>query len=365
MTNRRVLWLLPLTALVLIGARQSVHWVRHADTGPAAGAEWIWAHARGEPGTPMAFFAVKDFELAFKPRTAELRILADEEYHVTLNGRGLAAGRYRDGNGLDAYPVGRALERGWNRIFVELRSVRGVGGMLLRLDASGADGQSVTVVSDGSWRILRRFDPDAVRPGHSQYSEDPVVWGVQPAGRWGLRRAAPRALTMLRLQGKRRRRPVPAKAIRLQGHRWLEVEPGGREPLGPWVSFDFRSERVGFLNLHFADAEASTAYVYYGLRRPREGLGEHDDVIIRANGRALWTACAPARFRFVTIVGASAVAAAGVLAIEADLAAGLLEARPRLGLFGFESPPTLVSPVEDEVRRKLEGVAGFARRERG
>jgi hypothetical protein len=365
MTRRRILWLLPLTVLVLIGAGQTVRWVRHTATGPTAGAQWIWAHPRGEPGTPMAFFAVKDFELSFRPREAELRLLADEEYHVTLNGWGLATGRYRDGEGVDAYPVGKALKRGRNRIFVELRSGRGAGGMLLRLDVSGAGGQSATVSSDESWRILRRFDPEATQPGHSQYSEDPVVWGEQPAGRWGQRREATRALTLLRLQGKQGGRPVAARRIRLQAHRWLEVEPLAREALGPWVSFDFASERVGFLSLHFADAETSTGYVYYGLRRPPQGLGEPEDIIIRAFGRERWTSSAPARFRFVTIVGAPAVAAAEVLPVDPSLAADRMGGRPQGGLFGVETPPILVSPVEDEVRRKLEGVAGFTGREKG
>jgi hypothetical protein len=359
--RRNLVWILAV-AVVLVAARQAVRWMRHVDSGPAADADWIWAQQRGEPGTPMVFFAIKDFDLAFEPRQAELRVLADEEYQLAINDRGVCAGRYQLGAPLDAYPVGLSLHRGTNRLAVELRSARGAGGMLLRLEIAGSNGERAAVVSDGSWRIVRRFDEALFAHGDPAAAEAPVVWG-QPAGRWGAPGAAP-ALTLRRLRGGLRG-VDPAERLRRLGGHWEPAPPHGGDPLGRWVTFDFGHEGAGFLNLLFADTAGGRAFVFYGVRQPKDGLEDYDEVVLRAPGRDHWTTSAPARFRYVTVVAEPAVSGAELVPVDPRLAAPLFERAPEPDLFGIERRRELVTPVEDEVRRKLEGVPGLAGRKEG
>ena len=369
MSRRQNLGILLLAAVALVGARQALRTVRHNGGAPGAGAEWIWAESRGEPGTATAFFAVKDFELPFRATEGELRILADEEYQLALNGRRFAVGRYREGAGLDAYPLAPVLRRGKNRIAVELRSARGAGGLLVRLEAKTKDGEAAVIVSDGSWSILRRFDDfdrfrQRTRPvAEARDREDPVVWGSQPAGRWGLDSTVHEALTLRQLQASLRRKVQPA--LRSRGFResWHRGEHDGNPALGPWASFDFGGEVTGFLRLTFAGASAETGFVYYDLKLPKDGLAGHDEVIVRPRGSESWMAASPARFRYLTIVGAPQISSAEVLLVDEELAAALLERPSRQSLFGIERVRTLVPPMEDEVRSKLESIPGFARRE--
>ena len=128
-----------LAALALAGWR---HW-RDADL-PTGDAEWIWAELPDRLPTPLAFYAVRDFTLDAvpgagggeaaggaaasgvpDPGAAELRLLADEEYVVWLNGQRIGSNRYRPGAPLDVYRVGDLLLPGPNRLIVELRSSRG------------------------------------------------------------------------------------------------------------------------------------------------------------------------------------------------------------------------------------------------
>jgi len=362
MSRRYVLAFL-LAVVALVAAREFLVAKERAEASANAGAEWIWSPPRGRPGMPVVMFAAKDFELDFKPVRAELEIAGDEEYHLMVNGRGVAAGRYR--SRLDAYPVGNILRLGANRLLVELRSARGVGGLLVRLHVSGAEGRSTTIVSDGSWRVMRRYVQGVSRPTSATWGEPVRVWGAPPTGRWPASTKVHRALTLRRLQGGRARRPMPAWRNQQPGHRWLPAEEFGTEPLGPWVTFDFGRPRTGFVNLNFADNQASNSFLFYGLRRPKEGLDNPDEVVIRSGGRAHWTSAAPAKFRFITVVGAPQVTRAEVVPVVEALASELVARQPVEPLFGVDRSLTLMSPVEYEIRRKLESIPSLARRKEG
>lgn len=360
---------LVLLTLALVGADRLLRWARALEDSPAAGAEWIWSPMHGEPGAPMAFFAVKDFDLDFEVASADLRILADEEYLVILNGRTVGVGSYLalpdgDAPSLSSYPVVDVLRRA-NRLLIELRSARGAGGLLFKLTISGTAGERTEVVSDGSWRVVRRFHAALPRPGARLRGEKAVVWGSQPAGRWGLAESMVPALTLRSLQNGRRRPPVPAVRHAKHGSPWRVAPPWGTRKLGSWARFDFGRVRTGYLKLQFANAKAGRGFVFYDLRRPPQGLGGYDDVVLKIAGREHWTASRPASFRFVTLVGMPAVTRAEVIPVNPDKAAGLLAREPRSSLFGVERKKTLVSPVEDEIRSQLEGVPGLARRKEG
>jgi len=169
------------------------------------------------------------------------------------------------------------------------------------------------------------------------------------------------APTLRDLQGGQRRPPRPA--LRFGRHRgpWLRPAGGETEPLGGWARFDFGPSRAGFLQLEFGDTEGGSAFVYYDLRRPKQGLGRPDEVVLRSPGAAQWIASRPAEFRFVTVVGAPSLLAARVVrlpGLESPVAAHPISS----GLLGIERRKTLVSPVENEVRSKLESIPGLARR---
>ncbi len=317
----------------------------------------------------MAFFAVKDFELDFEVAGADLRILADEEYVLRLNGHTVGVGSYLalaepESPSLASYAVGGIL-RDVNRLVVELRSARGAGGLLLRLEITGTAGERVDIVSDGSWRIFRRFDESLSRPGRRLRGEEPVVWGPQPAGRWGSPATAVETLTLRGLQGGRPRRLLRPERLGSHGSPWRLAERWRARRLGAWARVDFGSVRTGYLNLRFADSRASRGFVFYELRRPPQGLGGYDDVVLRISGRKQWTASRPASFRFVTLAGMRNLTGAEIVPVDPEKAAGLLDRESRPSLFGIERKKTLVSPIEDEVRRKLQRVPGIARRKEG
>ncbi|MDH3404753.1 MAG: hypothetical protein OES32_14180 [Acidobacteriota bacterium] len=364
MKRWRSLLLVAATALVLIAARQVLRRAGSPAAAAAPGAEWIWAETRGEAGAPAAFFAVKDFALDFPVTHAELRIVADEEFRATLNGRDFGAGSYPESGALAAYSVGDVLGRR-NRLLVELRSARGAGGLLAWLDVSGRGGRRQTVVSDGTWRVVRRFDESLPRPGSRFRGEPPRVWGPQPTGRWGRPTAVVDTLSLRGLQNGAWRPAVPAVRLGRHGAPWRVARPRATRPLGPWVRFDFGRERTGYLTLRFADRDSGRGFVYYELRRPPDGLAGYGDVVLRIAGRDHWTASRPAKFRFVTVAGMPAVTRVEVIPVNPDKVAGLLAREPLPSLLGIERRGTLVSPVEDEIRGQLEGVPGLARRKEG
>ena len=212
---------------------------------------------------------------------------------------------------------------------------------------------------------MRPFVKGFSRPTSAKWGEPVRVWGTPPTGRWEASGYVHRALTLRRLQGGRELRPEPATRLQFLGEKWQPLEQFGVEPLGPWVTFDFGRERTGFVNLNFADTKASNGFLFYGIHRPRQGLENPDEVIMRIAGRSHWTSAAPAHFRFVTVVGAPQVTRAEVVPVAPQLADELVAREPVDPLFGVDRSLTLVSPVENEIRRKLEGIPGLAGRKEG
>jgi len=101
------------------------------------------------------------------------------------------------------------------------------------------------------------------------------------------------------------------------------------------------------------------------LRKPKDGIENPDEVIMRPLGREHWTSAAPGRFRYLTVVGVSQVTRAEVVPVVPELADELAAREPIEPLFGVDRRLSLVSPVEHEIRRKLEGVPGLAGRKEG
>ena len=144
MTSRRARrrgWRLALylaAALVLLGlAERGARMLVSRRVLATAGAQWIWAEGALEKSEPLAFYAVRDFELGAPPARASIHVLADEAYVLFVNEKRVGSGAYFAGAPLDTYRLDSLLRPGWNRVAIELRSGRGAGGLLCALFADG------------------------------------------------------------------------------------------------------------------------------------------------------------------------------------------------------------------------------------
>src|SRR6476659_5880738 len=149
--------------LATVGAGLAVRWAAAARARlfyPTGAAEWIWTPLNRHATLPVAFLAVRDFDLDEPPAAARLLAAGDEEYVLYLNGKLVGAGAHAPGvpgAPLDVYEVGPLLRPGGNRLVAELRSARGAGGFLARLEES-ASGRTI-VASDRRWRRHDRHPP--------------------------------------------------------------------------------------------------------------------------------------------------------------------------------------------------------------
>ncbi len=334
------------------------HWRESRGASELVGAgRWIWAPGLGADDTAAAFFAVRDFELSTAAADAVLRLAADEEYFVYLNGRPVGAGAWHQGGGLDRYDVGRFLVPGRNRLVVELRTTHGLGALLaaVELPESG----EFAVVSDSSFRILRAYYPGFHWSAEDFRRAEPAFsWGRPPAGRWGDAREGAERPALDRLLA-----DAPALApVRAR----LDGEDGWRRQLRGITTrsatFDFGRQVRGFLFVRFAERRGGRGLLYYSDRPAPPVLERPGGFLVNPPGRAEWSAASSRAFRYVTLVTLEEVAEVAVLELREE--AGLAAGRWRRGAFGLEPPP-LRTPMEDEFWREFERLARFAGGEAG
>jgi hypothetical protein len=318
---------------------------------PTGGAQWIWEERGRNDVTPVAFYAVRDFDLEAPPARARLLVTADEEYVLHLNGHRVGSGAWKPGAGLDIYEVGPLLLPGGNRIVAELRSGRGAGGFLATL-VDGGSGETL-LETDGGWRILRQHHLGLVRGWLPLGGAEPAFsWGYPPIGRWGRPepgREKPLFPALVE-------RPVPPGKVRRDG-------PGAKGLL-----FDWGREVTGYLVLDLPPRdERGTALLFAGDAPPDAWKETPAGAVLVPPGSRRWMDARPRRFRYVLLLGMERPATARVVPLsprlDAGTAAALLpnEEKPE-GVFGVEAPP-LRTPVEDEVWSELQSLPGVARRE--
>ncbi len=164
-------------------------------------AQWIWAQHRISSNEPVAFFAARDFTLPEKRYYTRLKIAGDPEYTLYINGREVAGRQVGEERTLDLYDISSLVKTGRNRIVVAVRAPQGVGGLIASIDI--APEVANWVVSDGSWKIFRRWHPrlPAEDPPGLE-SQPPIVHGPPPIGRWNY-------LTLVRKELK----PPPSKQV--------------------------------------------------------------------------------------------------------------------------------------------------------
>lgn len=342
-TNRPRRWrwtALAAVALAVAGIDQALHtWL--ADRGsPLGAAAWIWSRDPSREAMPQAIFLVRDFELDSAPPAATLAVGGDEEYVLYLNGRRLGSGAYADGAPLDRYEVGEILVTGGNRLLAEVRSSRGVGGFLLSLQA----GPEILVESDGSWRVIRAFEP-GLRAGWRNLggSEPSQVWGVPPVGRWGRPTVGPP-------------RPLADPVARLPAIQRTVSQPA---PTLHATLFDWGEPKAGHLLLELPAGGCSPALLFVGDAPPEPETQAVAGFVLAPPGAPSWREAVPRRFRYALVLGAEAPTAAWVepLGAETDLARS--EPSAARGVFGLRPPPRQLW-LEADIRRRLREVRATA-----
>ncbi len=318
--------------------------------------DWYWIAGDPRDARPVSFFAVRSFELPERPDRAWIETLGDEEYILTLNGHRIGSNRYRAGARLDRYEVARWLTHGANRVVLELRSATAAGGFTLRvIDGGGAD----LLVDAPPWGVHRRYFR-ALFAGRSAPPESaPVLLGRSPVGRWGMPAPGPpRPLFEDLLAAPR---VVPAVRFRRADEGWHRLRTKGRrrESLGRMVEFDFGAPVTGYLQLEVRGRDAATGLLRFSLEPQSAEPGPIQALATSIPVRGLWQDAVVRRFRYVDVLGLDGVTGVGVLPLV-DEAIDLLGGPERpAGLLGIPPPP-LRAPVEDVVRRELEGEAGLA-----
>ncbi|HEV7922168.1 MAG TPA: hypothetical protein VGR02_15390 [Thermoanaerobaculia bacterium] len=153
-------------------------------------AEWIWARTELSREQPLAFFAVRDFELPPSRLFTRIKIAADPEYALFFNGRPIGGRRQGEQVKLDLFDVSPLARDGRNRIMVVVRSTNGVGGLIAAVDI--APEVENYVITDGGWKIFRQWHPGiAVRDARDERAEAPMLFGEPPLGRWNYLQTTP------------------------------------------------------------------------------------------------------------------------------------------------------------------------------
>jgi hypothetical protein len=158
-------------------------------------AEWIWDKHRLAAGDPLAFFAVRDFELPSNRYYTKIRIVGDPEYTLYFNGVEIGGRRVGEERWLDVYDVTPIAKTGRNRIVVAVRSENGVGGLIAGLDIA-PDYQNM-VVSGSDWKIYRQWsDRLLLADVPSIAARPPMLLGRPPMRRWNYLERKERSLAV-------------------------------------------------------------------------------------------------------------------------------------------------------------------------
>lgn len=336
---------------------------------PTAGAQWIWIAAE-DPLRPVAFHAAKEFDLPRPPSAARLLVLADEEAVVFLNDSPVAAVRYVDHRSVRAYDVQTLVRRGRNRLLAELRSSRGVGGFLLRLEVTDAQGRR-EIVSDSTWEIHRRqLAARSTGPQSPAAIESPRVWGFPPVGRWALPWRVHEQPTILQQTATSPSEPARRYRVKTEGGQWQDLAKTDRSSpaLGSQISFDWGREVVAYLAIRLPQETADQppiSLLFADSELPRARQRRPDAYLLAMPGQTVWLDAAPRRFRYLTILGLSQVSGADAYLVDPTLVETLLGDVPQeRGVFGLR-PPNLGTSLENEIRDQLQGLASDAGKESG
>lgn len=332
---------------------------------PTRDAQWIWAPGLETVPSPVRFALVRQFELPFAVSDARVLALADQEYEVHLNGTWVGSNRYAAGT-VDAYEAGSLLQPGTNTLLVELRSTRGIGGLLFSLEINGTQGEVLSIVGDDSWGVVGRGLRGLFGNRPELVSPEPVgVLVTPPAGRWGLPREVTPKPTIADLRVGDR--PLAAERILVGPENDLWGKQGRVKRRSTrfrwWVTFDWGREVTGYLRFRFPAKGGTRGLVFVGVEPPDAKRHSADTFLMSLEGRRSWTDSQPRRFRYATFVGLGSVQDAEVILTDADASLPwLAEKRAPEGVFGLDTG-SLGTPLEDKIWSKIQRVPGLGWRE--
>lgn len=328
------------------------------DDAPGSAPQWIWADGEPRAIAPIAILFARDIELGVRPAVAAIEVHGDPEYVLYFNGTRVGSGVALAPFAVDRFEVGDLVVAGSNRIVVESRSATGIGGVWLKLvDGGGA----VLAASDRSWTVYRGFWHGVLGARPLFPSERPRSWGRTPVGRWRIE-APVRPLPTFEasVAGAEVRLASRWRAAGAGRFRPLSTAPKSRRALGPHVEFDFGGEVCGYAQIETRGATGGTALVGYGPRIERGSRIRADAAAVLLAGRDWWQAATPRCFRYLNVAGLETLSAASVIGVKAtSIGALAAPTTTEVGLLGLD-PPRSRTPMEDVIRRQLEGGAGLA-----
>ncbi len=156
-------------------------------------ANWIW-FPEGNPAqnapAEKRFFR-KTFVLPEnkKIKTAQLRVAADNQFSARLNGDSVGSGNdWRTGKQFD--DIARFLRTGTNLIAIAAENIPDAGanpaGLIARMEIQFADGDSLKIISDATWRSAKSESPGWDKTDVEDNSwEKVLVIGKNGGGPWG------------------------------------------------------------------------------------------------------------------------------------------------------------------------------------
>ncbi|MGZ7032915.1 MAG: hypothetical protein ACXVIJ_13220 [Thermoanaerobaculia bacterium] len=237
-------------------------------------AEWIWARREISRGTPLAFFATRDFDLPANRYFTQIKIAGDPEYTLYFNGKVIGGRRMTDENRhLDVYDVTPLARVKANRIVVAVRSSNGVGGLIVSVDIA-PENRNV-IVTDGAWKAIDSWAPDLPLRG-SGPGERPVLIGRPPIGKWNY--LLPASIDPL---PEVKRVVSPRSSFAFKTAVPEIVFPGGvaivkARPMRA-TAFDFGGPTAGRLRLHLNYDPQASYVVFVRFSNLQKELGAIDD----------------------------------------------------------------------------------------
>jgi hypothetical protein len=237
-------------------------------------AQWIWARAELSRGTPLAFFATRDFDLPANRYFVQIKIAGDPEYTLHFNGAVIGGRRMSDETShLDVYDVTSLARAKGNRIVVAVRSSNGVGGLIAAIDIA-PENRNV-VVTDTTWKMIDSWSPD-LPLRDSGPARRPTLIGRPPIGKWNYLLPSP-ATPLPEVK----RVVAPRSSFAFKTAIPEIVFPGGvaivkARPMRA-TAFDFGGPTAGRLRLHLNYDPGASQMVLVRFSNVKNELGAIDN----------------------------------------------------------------------------------------
>ncbi len=130
--------------------------------------EWIW-HDVQEDDQKLDFR--KEFKVPWDIESAVLAGTCDDKSTVFING--VEVMKNEDWIAVSAVEVAESLKPGQNVVSVRADNRAGAAGLMLRLTIKHKNGKETVIVTDDTWRVSPRSDPEWSKPGF-----DDASWAV-------------------------------------------------------------------------------------------------------------------------------------------------------------------------------------------